>query len=59
MTSKASSIFSALHRTRPFGFSSSRFFRNRVLNELGKLNDHMLRDIGLTRGDLEVMRRQG
>ncbi len=58
MTSRASSIFSSLHRAQPFGFSSRRFVRDRVLNELGKFNDHMLRDIGLTRSDLEVFRRQ-
>ncbi len=58
MTTKASSIFSTLNRAMPFGFASRRYVRNRVLNEIGKLDDRMLRDIGLTRSDLEIMRRQ-
>jgi len=31
--------------------------RRRTLARLSDLDDHILRDIGLTRGDLEVMRR--
>lgn len=30
--------------------------RNKVLGDLMKLDDHLLRDIGLTRSDLAVMR---
>jgi uncharacterized protein YjiS (DUF1127 family) len=32
--------------------------RRRALLELRHLDDHLLRDIGLTRADLEIMRRQ-
>ncbi len=31
--------------------------RNRSLSELLKLDDHLLRDIGVTRADVSVMRR--
>lgn len=31
--------------------------RNRALSDLLKLDDHLLRDIGLTRSDVTAMRR--
>jgi uncharacterized protein YjiS (DUF1127 family) len=34
-----------------------RFVRDRALAKLRDLDDHLLRDIGLTRGDLETLRR--
>lgn len=41
-----------------FGLSSlfRRSDRKRVLTDLMKFDDHLLRDIGLTRGDLVAMR---
>jgi uncharacterized protein YjiS (DUF1127 family) len=42
------SYFSALFR---------RAKRNKVLSDLLKLDDHLLRDIGLTRADISDMRR--
>ncbi len=32
--------------------------RNKTLSDLMKLDDHLLRDIGLTRADLTLMMRQ-
>lgn len=58
MTTKASSIFGTLHRALPFGFASRRSLRDQVFSQLGQLDDRMLRDIGLSRHDLEIMRRQ-
>ncbi len=34
-----------------------RLVRDRALAKLRDLDDHLLRDIGLTRGDLETLRR--